>query len=153
MDHSTGLTLAGSGTRETLPDETRRTLAGLVQDAVEDHGIVKFISGACIGFDAWFGAFAATLWPEAEHLVIVPADRSRVDPWWLEFPRPVRVLHMPPETSYRARNLALVSGSHLLFAAPAAAERESRRSGTWMTIRMAREIHVQPPIVHPLNSI
>src|SRR5262249_19060923 len=89
----------------------------------------------------------------AGHIVVVPADRSRVDPWWEGCPE-VTVIEMPEGTTYRDRNAALVARSAAVFGLPAYPEDDprSRRSGTWQTIRMARragKLHrwdcVKPP--------
>ena len=44
----------------------------------------RYVTGACTGGDAFIGRYLYANRPEAEHVVVVPADRSRVDPWRLE---------------------------------------------------------------------
>lgn len=99
----------------------------------------RYVTGGCIGGDAFIGRWMHAYRPEAEHVVVVPADRSRVDPWWLDFDD-VTVIEMPPGTTYRERNVRLVAEGGILFGFPAYPEDDprSRRSGTWQTIRMAR---------------
>jgi len=98
-----------------------------------------YVTGGAIGGDAFIGRWLAQNRPAAQHLVIVPADRSRVDPWWLEFPG-VLLIEMPPGSTYEDRNAELVKWSTLVFGFPAYPEddRRSRRSGTWQAIRMSR---------------
>jgi hypothetical protein len=104
----------------------------------------RYVTGACMGIDALVGATLAALRPDALHLVIVPGNHNRIDRWWEHTPtawaKPV-VLFMPPVTNYAMRNLAIVSASDELVAFPAWPESDprSRRSGTWQTVRMARE--------------
>lgn len=77
------------------------------------------------------------------HVVIVPADRSQVDPWWVEpqWAGRVTVIEMAPGTSYADRNAALVHWGDELAGFPAWPERApgSQRSGTWQTIRLCRK--------------
>lgn len=100
-----------------------------------------YITGACTGGDAMIGWWLLHSRPEAEHVVIVPADRSRVDPWWERFTidAEVTVIAMPRGTTYADRNKRLVEADQV-FAFPEYPEADprSRRSGTWQTARMAR---------------
>lgn len=101
----------------------------------------RYVTGACVGGDAFIGRWLFDHRPEAEHVVIVPADRSRVDPWWLDVGgAPVTVIEMPPGTTYADRNRRLVAEGSAVFAFPAYPEDDprSRRSGTWQAGRMAR---------------
>lgn len=102
----------------------------------------RYVTGACVGGDAFIGRWLHANRPEAEHVVIVPADRGRVDPWWLEAKGPaVTVIEMPPGTTYADRNARLVAEGSAVFGFPAypEADRRSLRSGTWQAIRMARK--------------
>lgn len=105
----------------------------------------RYVTGACAGGDAFIGRWLYESRPDAGHVVIVPADRSRVDDWWtsasLTSGRPVTVIEMPPGTTYADRNALLVAYGNAVFAFPAYPEDDprSRRSGTWQTARMARE--------------
>jgi hypothetical protein len=101
-----------------------------------------FVTGACMGFDAFIGRFLALKYPEKEHVCIVPADMSRVDPWWQEFdPGVITIIKMDDGTDYRDRNTEIVNRSTTLFycAEYAEAHPKSRRSGTWMTVRIAQD--------------
>lgn len=99
----------------------------------------RYITGAAIGADAFTGRWLHERHPDAWHTVIVPADRSRVDPWW-EPCRDVEVLEMLRGTTYADRNDLLVETGTLVCGFPAHPEDNPRslRSGTWQAIRMAR---------------
>jgi hypothetical protein len=105
----------------------------------------RYLTGGCTGGDASIGRWLYVNRPGAEHVVIVPADRSRVDPWWEDpaldgLPGRVTVIEMPPGTTYEDRNARLVAEATAVFGFPAYPERDprSRRSGTWQAIRMSR---------------
>jgi hypothetical protein len=103
----------------------------------------RYVTGACRGGDAFLGRWLLANHPGAEHIVIVPADRSRVDAWWLDpaLPRAkVTVFAMPPGTAYKDRNAMLVKRADQVTGFPAFPEDDPRsaRSGTWQAIRMAR---------------
>jgi hypothetical protein len=101
----------------------------------------RYLTGACVGGDAFIGRWLHEHRPHAEHVVIVPADRSRVDPWWESvLGAPVTVIEMPEGSTYEDRNARLVAEASAVFAFPAYPEDDprSRRSGTWQTARMAR---------------
>jgi hypothetical protein len=101
----------------------------------------RYVTGACIGGDAFIGRWLHANRPDAVHMVIVPADRSRVDWWWADAGGPpVTVIEMPPGTTYADRNARLVSEADVVFGFPAYPEGDPRsaRSGTWQTIRLSR---------------
>jgi len=101
----------------------------------------RYVTGGCTGGDAFIGAWLMANRPDAEHVVIVPWNRSRVDPWWLVTDGGnLTVVRMPPGSTYKDRNELLVEEGTWVFGFPAYPEADprSRRSGTWQTIRMAR---------------
>jgi len=101
----------------------------------------RYVTGACTGGDAFIGRWLHENRPDAEHVIIVPADRSRVDEWWLEVDGTnVTVIPMPQGTTYADRNARLVTEGTAVFGFPAYPEDDprSRRSGTWQTIRLSR---------------
>jgi hypothetical protein len=120
----------------------------------------RYITGGCIGGDAFIGHWLFVNRPEAKHHVIVPANRSRVDEWWLRIHRieevwltprgglyrdhtgaVVEIICMPQGTTYAARNAMLVKHGTMTFGFPAYPEGDGRSlySGTWQTIGMARK--------------
>lgn len=135
----------------------RGPAADLMREHLDGLDLARgFITGGCVGGDHFIGAYLAHRFPRHPHTVIVPADRSRVAPWWREeFPGRVHVIEMPPGTDYRARNLRMVHESERLLAYPMypEADERSRRSGSWMTIRMARREHDEQPLVFPITRL
>jgi hypothetical protein len=125
----------------------------------------RYITGGCRGGDAFLGLYLACAFPRAWHVVVLPANRSQVDPWWEPFlhlppapgrPRPENLIfiEMPPGSTYEDRNAELARRGTVTYGLPAYPEDDPRsaRSGTWQTIRMARAARtliswccVQPP--------
>lgn len=120
---------------------------------VPDAG--RYVTGGCQGGDAFIGRWLHANRPDTEHVVIVPAARSRVDPWWeTASRRNLTVVEMPAGSTYAHRNARLAAWGDSVFAFPAYPEDDprSRRSGTWQTVRMSRRSGklsmwrcVQPP--------
>ena len=157
-----GLTIAFTSSRE-IPDANQRAH---IHTMLESLGAAEgFVSGGCIGGDHYIGEALVAMYPNRQHTVIVPADRSRVHDWWSAYSAPygarINVIYMPPRTEYRDRNLAMIQGygtflgSQLLLAFPAHNEshRKSSRSGSWQTIRMGRRSHLHQPIVQTLEAM
>jgi hypothetical protein len=118
-----------------------------------------FVTAACVGMDERIGMAAAIQWPEHHHIIIVPADRSRVCAWWRSpmfrhLPH-LEVIEMPPHTKYAHRNQRVVSATKGLVGYPEYAENDTRskRSGSWQTIRMARAQHSVRPVAFPLEAL
>jgi len=119
-----------------------------------------FVSGACIGWDAVWGSTMALEYPERDHLVIVPADRSRVEEWWHAIIEVcganIRFIYMPEGSSYKERNIEIVRHSNDLFycADYPEAHGKSQRSGTWQTVRLARAVGIEPigMVINERNS-
>jgi hypothetical protein len=106
-----------------------------------------YVTGACVGGDQMIATILMEFDPHANQCIIVPRDASRVDTEWLDRMRQrpnVDVRMMGRGTTYRDRNLALLDIDGIrpdrLVAFPLYPEsdRRSQRSGTWMTVRMAR---------------
>jgi len=101
----------------------------------------RYITGGCIGGDAFIGLWLHDHRPDARHVVIVPYDQSRVDPWWLGTDGAnLELIRMPEDTTYADRNYQLVQRATMVCGFPAYPERHrlSARSGTWQTLRMSR---------------
>lgn len=117
---------------------------GVVVNVLCQLRAARYVTGGCVGGDAFIGRWLALNRPDAEHVVVVPADRSRVDPWWLEpvvrCSALVEVTEMPPGTTYRDRNARLVGESAMFCGFPAYEEDDPRslRSGSWQALRMSR---------------
>lgn len=137
-------TLGTSGTRNVSAINEARLTEYVADDAREWFGSFdRFVSGACRGWDAFFGELMVRLFPQKEHLVIVPANQSQVDKWWERYTHvdTITVIYMNPGTTYRDRNVAIVEESDYLFycAEYVEAHALSRRSGTWQTVRIAKK--------------
>lgn len=122
-----------TGTRR-LTDDMRR----FIDTAIDKlHGAVWVITGGCVGVDAYVAEVA---FRRGLHVhTILPADRSRVDPQWRDHCTTYE--EMSRGTTYRDRNERIVALTTTdMFAVPEASEDDpiSRRSGTWMTVRIAR---------------
>jgi len=163
------MSVVGFSGARSVADAAR--VMDLVRAVVTRPDVTGVVTGACVGVDGIAGRFAHALRPDARHVVIVPADRSRVDPWWkalvhrdlllsttvptvARFAPGLTVLYMPDGSSYRDRDRAVVTASRRLVALPAYPETDARsaRSGTWLTVRLAREARV-PVEVAVLNGL
>ncbi len=141
-------TLGFTGTRST--DARKAELRNYLESADMITYLRKFdtyVTGGCVGWDALVGRFLATRFPPpiAQHIVVVPANRKQVDPWWEEFdPGLVQIVYMPNDTDYRDRNTEIVKRSDNMFycADYPEADGRSQRSGTWMTYRISNEAKV-----------
>lgn len=136
--------LAFSGSRHTLNGYGLR----LLHDDLDAIGLdaTGYASGGCTGIDFYVGRYCYERWPSRQHIVVLPANRSRIGVWWRHLPDVV-VIEMPPGSSYRDRNQYLVNISRRLSAYPFAAEANpsQQRSGTWQAYRMAQRSHRIPP--------
>lgn len=108
-----------------------------------------FVTGSQVGVDEAFAEAALELYPEAQHLQIVPGEpgvHGRLLPG-------VARLYLPDgkdrASVYRARNERIVRESGVLLAFPEGPEESFPRSGTWMTVRIARKAGI-PRWVFPL---
>lgn len=127
-------------------DLDERGEAAAVNVLVQVPWAARYVTGGCTGGDTFIGRWLVLnrLGSDARHVVIIPADRSRVDPWWekpvIRRTTLVEVIEMPPGSTYADRNARIVEESTVIFGLPAYPEDDprSRRSGTWQTIRMAR---------------
>lgn len=101
-----------------------------------------FITGGCVGFDDFAGRTLVKLFPTHEHVIYVPANRTLVAAWWRgpEYRPFTQVREMNPGTTYRDRDQAMIDHGAALLAKPSHPEDDprSRRSGTWLTVRLAR---------------
>ena len=113
-----GFTGTRKGMSEAQKSQLHRVLALLQYAAQVSNQSVRVFHGGALGAD-----------DEAHYI----ADRLGMDP------NPVLVMSEDsPGRSYLARNRVIVSRAELLIAAPET-DTEQLRSGTWATVRYARQ--------------
>lgn len=157
------LTLSTTGTRNVDQGRAERQL--LARYGSLGH-YDQYVSGACIGWDAYAGEWFLRMFPHAIHRVVVPWDRSQVDYWW-DKPQVRQLLDAmrreekgafiveemsSDRATYKHRNERLVFlGDRLFYCADYPEDDgHSTRSGTWQTVRMARrkEIYVDGVVLN-----
>ena len=95
----------------------------------------SIVTGACIGVDAYAHHWFARHHPGVRRVVIVPANRSKVDVSVLA--NADEIYEMPSTTDYRARNLEMVRRATTMAAFWTG---KTAYSGTWMTMNIARRM-------------
>jgi hypothetical protein len=138
--------LGFTGTRNTKDFEERlRSYWEGVDATLFLREFDTYVTGGCRGWDAFIGRYLALRFPLKTHIVVCPANRSQVDPWWLEFDLgTILVVYMPEDTDYKDRNTEIVRRSDQLFYCADYPEEhgKSQRSGTWQTKRIAEKLGV-----------
>ena len=89
------------------------------------------VCGGCVGADAFAGQVAKLMGIPV--FVALPSDDSQVDTSWVRYAETWRVIG-----PYKERNQHIVNISDGVWAFPNLPEKQEPRSGTWMTVRMAR---------------
>lgn len=129
-----------TGTRAELPREQWNTLSATLADRNLGE---QFHSGQCVGADE-----------EAHHLAVAYGYRTHV---WPPINRKFRAHYkgdvMHTAMTYGNRNLAIVQHADILIACPPGAEQDWPRSGTWMTVRIARKLGVPRIIIRQDGSV
>lgn len=105
-----------------------------------DKGYTHLNHGDCVGADAMAHDIAIELGLE---IVIYPPDKVKYRANCKGEKVTIR-----PEAPYRHRNQAIVNGGHVLIALPNG-NCEKMRSGTWMTVRIARKVILPTIICYP----
>lgn len=139
-----GLRCGFTGTREELTNDEKGRIFYMLNVGVQQGATI--ITGGCVGVDAYVAQYAfqeRTAGKTGDRMwkvhTIMPADRKAADPNWREHCDTWE--EMPAGTTYKDRNQRIVDQSHALFAFPAHEEQhpDSRRSGSWQTVRMAQK--------------
>lgn len=102
------------------------------------NGYSIFRHGDCVGADAMGHQLAVEI---GFDVVVHPPDNDRLRAF-------CQSRSIMPVQSYRERNQAMVNRCDLLLALPNQ-NQEVNRSGTWMTVRMARRANVPIMIFYP----
>ena len=95
------------------------------------------IGGACKGVDIDVFRWMRNKYPDVPRISIVPANRKYVDEAYKS--QSTHFAYMPEDTDYKERNQLIVSMSNMLLGIPTYDEEDAPRSGSWQTIRMARQ--------------
>jgi len=103
----------------------------VVCEILDDDDVV--VTGACVGIDSQVAHLVHELYPQIKQVIIVPANRSKVDISVLKFAD--ELIQMPRDTSYRDRNEKLVEESDKVIAFWTG---QKAYSGTFMTITIAK---------------
>lgn len=123
-----------TATRTIDPDDAL-VILDIVQSLPADATLVV---GACVGGDATI-ARAGILTERLVH-AIVPSNRSQVDPDWRDWCTSFTL--MSEGTDYCDRNTEIVKQSDRMIVVAQYPEDhpQSKRSGTWMTCRIAQRM-------------
>lgn len=124
-----------SGSRVLRPGQEERLYAVLAE-------LVNgrcFVTGSQVGVDERAAGFLLGCFPEAAHVQVIPgppATHGTLSPEtrWVSLPA-----MRDAASAYRARNEEVVRLSDALLAFPEGSEEDHPRSGTWMTVRLARK--------------
>ncbi len=100
------------------------------------------VTGACIGVDAQVSILAKLVYPNIEQLILVPANKSKVD---TRVYNNGKVIYMPQNTDYRYRNEQIIKNSDKLIAFWTG---KKAYSGTYMTINIAKKENTPIQIIN-----
>lgn len=100
------------------------------------------VTGGCIGIDAQVFYIVTELYPLVRQLVVFPGYLKKVDGGIIAQAK--EAIYMPKESNYRDRNERLVTESDKMTAFWTG----KQRSGTYMTINIARRANKLHRIIH-----
>jgi hypothetical protein len=135
----TGTSYSFTATRDLKPDHVPLILPVLEELVDGTH----FFTGAARGGDTFIARALTELYPRAHHTLVVPAaphNEELVDGWMPSARRHIHVMPPCPDVAlaYRQRN-GVLNAKGRIVGFPLREEHRDIRSGTWMTIRMARK--------------
>lgn len=142
-----------TGTRYAVSYEQAQALQDVCRDIDESYVKVTLHHGCCVGADATAHWIAKRLhWRIHGHPGVDARGRS---PWQMENMLMLMLDVREEPLLYSARNREIASWADILLACPQAPEddRLSQRSGTWQTVRMARDQLIPVTIIMPDGSI
>lgn len=139
--------IAFTGTRKLQPGDAAK-IAAVIEALPQD---AELITGACVGVDAHIARVGHALYRQVH--TVVPSNGSQVDPAWMHYCTSATVLGPGAPEPYRERNEYMVERCDRLIAFPDREESHGsqRRSGTWMTVRIARAAQ-KPVEIHILHA-
>jgi|tagenome__1003787_1003787.scaffolds.fasta_scaffold19113768_1 hypothetical protein len=109
-------------------------------------------TGGAVGVDTYCLRRLVPLMPRAHHRACIPEEGLGWDNEWLNLATEVERVPDTMNHPERSRNAAIIGHSDLLLAFPLHPEEhsQSKRSGTWMTIRMSLSANV-PVVIRVLG--
>ena len=137
-----------TGSRKTPTDWQQKRMLELFQFLVS-QGAESFHHGDCIGSDAVAHELAVRA--GFDHVVIHPPILTRNQAYCGgdKSPLPPRGISFREPHPYLVRNRNIIRDTHILVATPKG--EEILRSGTWSTIRYAKECDRHIYIIHPFR--
>lgn len=130
-----------TGTQQGMTEDQKIAVASLLDVLCEDGGHVHH--GDCIGADAQFHELARSRGLRIELHPPIKADKrafcAGADIKW-------------PKYDYLKRNQHIVNSVKALIATPSQ-ETEVKRSGTWFTVRRARQARIKIYLILPNGHI
>lgn len=143
-------TVGVTGSR-TLPPDAWRVIETTIFDVEPFYGTLVW--GGCVGVDREAAIFAEMA--DMRRHAVIPPNRSMVAPDWKEWATSYELIE-PGVDDFKRRNQRIVDLSDRLIAFPLYPEDhpESRRSGTWQTVRLARRKGIMDDAdIHILSQI
>jgi hypothetical protein len=141
-------TVTFTGARDITESEALRVIQAVF--ALPEH--TRIISGGALGVDT-VAALAVVMSQTHRMLhVVLPCTTEPRDVGWLEAASTWE--RMPPGTTFKQRDARMVEVGDRVIAFPLYPENDprSKRSGTWMTVRLANRAG-KPVKIHVLREI
>ena len=138
--------LAVSGSRHPLTLPQRVAADRLMKEAVLEEGFTHLHMGDCVGGDLYLTQVWAQYKTATSSVIVHPPSGFTLRANWPHY------LSIRPPMPYLRRNQMMVHDSEALIAAPGQMT-ESVRSGTWSTIRYARQKGIPILIILPNGHI
>lgn len=149
-----------TGTQKGMTSQQIHAAENLVLHLDADHGVVELHHGDCIGADVQMHVMFCQLIVDGHidgNVVIHPPLNLNKRAWAKDvfLGRPLHTaieVRSLPAKEYLDRNVDIVSACDLLVAAPRSQD-ETRRSGTWSTVRHARSAGKRVVLIYPEGVI
>ena len=142
MATSTPVVLGFTGTRRGSQSKQHKFLSTYLHTIWKTTDTVTIHHGDCIGWDTEFHKLCVSY---DFNLIIHPPLNTRARAYNLDSGKPLVLMPVKP---YIERNHDIVDACHELIACPHSME-EVQRSGTWATIRYAKNVGKDVFIIFP----